>query len=390
MCDLISWPWPHRLLSLPLRVRLALCVVMFILSQIVYLSLFPLTYNWSVLVLPMGLASWLFLKRGACICYFPTLLLEYLYITLHVNGMSWSPASVLSFGSSVVILFVEGSAFVSLHKLLFHFEVARSKAEESARLSIQAYQQQQHLNLLKHRFIVHVNHELRTPLTVMYSYIEMLQMLFSQQEHTDPVIRDSLEGTLQSCKQLTSLVNNVLYTMEIEHQQATPDLEAVSLQPLLEELLGQLFTLFPGRPHPVTLDIPEQCTVLANREYLRNVFHNLFVNAFTYTPPGTAISVVTTCPPAHPHSITLCLADTGPGIHPKELPLLFQQFVRLDRDLAGTTRGTGLGLYVCKLLVEAMGGRIWAESLGIPGKGSRFYLSLPDSSGAAEKLSLVR
>jgi len=71
--------------------------------------------------------------------------------------------------------------------------------------------------------------------------------------------------------------------------------------------------------------------------------------------------------------------DAGPGIPPEEIPLLFEKFVRLKRDLAGPTRGTGLGLYLCKQLVEAMGGSIWVESSGRIGEGSRFCFTLPAS-----------
>lgn len=71
------------------------------------------------------------------------------------------------------------------------------------------------------------------------------------------------------------------------------------------------------------------------------------------------------------------MQDAGPGIPPEELPLLFEKLVRLKRDLAGPTRGTGLGLYICKHLVEAMGGRIWVESSGRMGEGSRFCVTLP-------------
>ena len=68
--------------------------------------------------------------------------------------------------------------------------------------------------------------------------------------------------------------------------------------------------------------------------------------------------------------------DAGPGIPAEELPLPFEKFVRLKRDLAGSTRGAGLGLYICKQLIEAMGGRIWVESSGRLGEGSRFCLTL--------------
>jgi signal transduction histidine kinase len=75
--------------------------------------------------------------------------------------------------------------------------------------------------------------------------------------------------------------------------------------------------------------------------------------------------------------VCISVKDSGPGIPQDEIPLLFGQFVRLKRDLRGRVRGTGLGLYISKHLVEAMGGRIWVESTGIPGEGSRFCFTLP-------------
>jgi signal transduction histidine kinase len=68
--------------------------------------------------------------------------------------------------------------------------------------------------------------------------------------------------------------------------------------------------------------------------------------------------------------------DAGPGIPSTDIPLLFGQFARLQRDLSGKVRGTGLGLYISKQLVEALDGRIWVESAGIPGQGSCFYFTL--------------
>jgi signal transduction histidine kinase len=75
--------------------------------------------------------------------------------------------------------------------------------------------------------------------------------------------------------------------------------------------------------------------------------------------------------------VCLSVQDAGPGIPAEELPLLFEKCVRLKRDLASSTRGIGLGLYICKQLVEAMGGHIRVESSGRLGEGSRFCLTLP-------------
>ena len=84
---------------------------------------------------------------------------------------------------------------------------------------------------------------------------------------------------------------------------------------------------------------------------------------------------------ALPSHVCICVKDSGPGIPPEEIPFLFEKFVRLKRDLSGTVRGTGLGLYMSKLLVEAMSGRMWVESSGIPGEGSRFCFTLPCATG---------
>jgi len=85
--------------------------------------------------------------------------------------------------------------------------------------------------------------------------------------------------------------------------------------------------------------------------------------------------------------VEISVKDAGPGIPPDELPLLFEKFVRLKRDLAGTVPGTGLGLYLSKQLAEAMGGRMWVESSGRAGAGSRFCFTLPAAPPASLEAS---
>src|ERR1700730_11763221 len=108
-----------------------------------------------------------------------------------------------------------------------------------------------------------------------------------------------------------------------------------------------------------------------------------FPNAFKYSLAGTPIVIsaalntyaaqaVRRRPP-----ISTCVKDSGPGIPADEISLLFSPFVRLKRDLTGPVQGTGLGLYISKNIVEAMGGRIWIESTGVPGEGSSFCFTLP-------------
>jgi len=75
--------------------------------------------------------------------------------------------------------------------------------------------------------------------------------------------------------------------------------------------------------------------------------------------------------------IRVSVQDHGLGVSPRDATNLFNRFVRLERDIAGPVRGTGVGLYLCRILIEAMGGRIWVESSGVPGEGSNFSFTLP-------------
>jgi signal transduction histidine kinase len=131
------------------------------------------------------------------------------------------------------------------------------------------------------------------------------------------------------------------------------------------------------------MDIPSHLVVRANAQYFRQVLRNLLSNATKYAAHDTPIIVSAALHGAlvqrdHPSpEICISVKDFGPGIPPENISSLFGQFVRLQRDISGKVRGTGLGLYVSKQLVEAMGGKIWVESTGVAGEGSTFRFTLP-------------
>src|SRR6266851_1403468 len=161
-------------------------------------------------------------------------------------------------------------------------------------------------------------------------------------------------------------------------QTARAQSEVVCVHQLLQEELAQLA---PGNVETYTfcLQVPEHLLVWADPQFLRQVLRNLLSNIFKYVPTQTEIRIeATQTAPSSP--VCLSVQDAGPGIPAEELPLLFEKFVRLKRDVAGTTRGTGLGLYICKRLVEAMGGSMWVESSGRLGEGSCFCVTLPSFS----------
>jgi signal transduction histidine kinase len=135
--------------------------------------------------------------------------------------------------------------------------------------------------------------------------------------------------------------------------------------------------------HHLDLLIPEHLKVRADRQFFHQILWNLLSNACKYSPPHTTVTVGAQqeTGASQQESVCIWVQDAGLGIAPNEIPFLFRKFGRLKRDQAGTVPGAGLGLYICKQLVEAMGGRIWVESSGVVGEGSRFSFTLP---GAAQ------
>ena len=241
-------------------------------------------------------------------------------------------------------------------------------------------EQQRLLNQLKDQFILNVNHELRTPLTEVYGYLELLSEYQGQIDAATQV--QFLQNAKEGCQELILLVNNVLDALAIAEEVRPPQREEFFIAPLVRDVLAHLDPR-QEETDRLRLAIPEPLTVWANGQLLRQVLRNLLANAFKYCPKPAAvvISAVLDDPRAQgtdstPH-VYISVQDTGPGIPPAELPLLFQKFVRLKRDLSGPVRGSGLGLYISKRFVEAMDGRIWVESAGIAGQGSRFCVALP-------------
>lgn len=256
---------------------------------------------------------------------------------------------------------------------------ANAQIEEQARIEA-AYEQQRRLNELKDQFLLNVSHELRTPLTQVYGYLELLGNFYDTLT-IEKRVRFTLQAT-QGCETLLQLINTILDAVGTDSHMTPPQAQELLVTDLVHEVLEQ-FEPLQRQEHPVYLEIAEGLVVQADRQSLCRVLRNLLSNAFKYAPPWTTVGVVATHrdpvaqPPDGISQVCICVRDSGPGIPPEDIPLLFGKFVRLKRDLASSIRGTGLGLYISKQLVEAMGGCIWVESTGIVGQGSRFYFTLP-------------
>ncbi len=367
--------FPRFLLKLPFFVRLSVAILSVVFFLLLYMMVSPAARTPLMLAIPMALVAWMFRKRGVFICLASMVLVLWVFYSLRMKSILLSSSMIISFIAATLALVVIGLLVSLLRDSLDVVDAARLQ-------STRALEQQQQLNRAKDQFILNVNHELRTPLTAISGFIELL---LEYNERLDVEARTRfLKQAMNGCDDLQMLIGNVLDALQIDCGKEHLSLQACSVQQAVREVLEDTDPRWL-HSHRVRLDVAEELVMLANEQYFRQVLRNLLSNAFKYTPAGTEVLVSAKPfgnafqPSESASQLCIQVKDAGPGIPPDELPDLFHQFVRLKRDISGQVRGSGLGLYISKQMVEAMGGRIWAESAGISGQGSCFCFTLAAS-----------
>jgi len=365
--------FPRFLLKLPFIVRLSVAILSVAFFLILYMIVSPAARTPLMLAIPVALVAWMFRKRGVFICLAIMVLVLWVFYSLRLKRMLLPSSMIISFIAATLALVVIGLLVSLLRNSLDVVDIARLQ-------SARALEQQQQLNRAKDQFILNVNHELRTPLTAISGYIELL---LEHNEHLDAEARTRfLKYAMDGCDDLQKLISNVLDALRIDGGDEHSSLQAFSVLQAVREVLKHTDPRWL-HSHRVYLDISEELVIVADEQYFRQVLCNLLSNALKYTPADTEVLVSAGLyddaaqPSDSASQICIRVKDAGPGIPPDELSSLFNQFVRLKRDISGQVRGSGLGLYISKQMVEAMGGQIWAESAGIPGQGSCFCFTLP-------------
>lgn len=212
-------------------------------------------------------------------------------------------------------------------------------------------------------------HEMRTPLTAIKGYATALLMddvRFDAREQ-----REFLEQIDRECDTLIQLIEDLLESSLLDAGKLELDLEPVRLPRLVKQVVEEIRKLSPR--HRFVVDFSsERPLVEADPTRLAQVLRNLLENAVKYSPQGGLIVVRGE---TEPHQILISVADQGVGIAPEHLNRLFEKFFRVKSGTSQVTIGSGLGLPIARSIIQAHGGKIWAESQ--TGQGSTFYFTLP-------------
>ena len=262
----------------------------------------------------------------------------------------------------IVVLLVVAVASVGT----WRFVQAENALKRSQAMAIQALQQS---DAVKSSLLSSVSHELRTPLTAMKT------MLFSLQEdgasQLSPIRKEFLKGIDQELDYLNRLVGNLLDMSRLEAGMLMPRREWHVLDELVEGAIRQVEVLLARRPLHVRLaqDLPP---IYVDGVQIQQVLVNLLDNAIKFSPPESPIQITASL---MGETLEVRVSNTGAGIPFDELNRIFDRFYRVQPGRSSGAPGAGLGLAICKGIVEAHGGHIMAQS--VPGGETTFLFRLP-------------
>jgi glutamate:GABA antiporter len=288
---------------------------------------------------------------------------------------SWEPDListahwVQAVGLSVLILLAIGLLGAAYPHLWARLEQQTTASRENAHL----YHELRELDQLKDAFLLTASHEFRTPLTIMQGYLELLR----EMEDASPQMRHAfLDKACRACDELVLLQANIMDASRLEVDTATLNFARLALLELCTAVIDLFEPLLLQQQRSIEVDVAKSIVVWADELRLKQVLHNLLANALRYSPRYTPIRMTATVE-QQAGLVQVSVMDRGLGIPTDKQEVIFDKFVRLDRDLYGTIRGSGMGLFITRQLVEAMGGTITVENSGIAGEGSTFSCTLP-------------
>lgn len=274
---------------------------------------------------------------------------------------------------------VAASVGVAFHnaRLFEEAQLARAAAEDA--------------DAAKSSFLSTVSHELRTPLTSVLGFAKIIRRRL--EERLFPLIPEDDRKTAQTKTQvienlgvvvsegerLTKLIDDVLDLAKIEAGKFTWNMTNVSVADVMDRATSATASLFDAKKLELRMQVePDLPTVNGDQDRLIQVVINLISNAVKFTDSGA----ITCAARREDKAVVVSVTDSGIGISPADQPKVFEKFKQVGDTLTDKPKGTGLGLPICREIVEFHGGRIWVEST--PGQGSTFSFTLPIGEAPAQ------
>ncbi|NWJ47864.1 MAG: PAS domain S-box protein [Chloroflexi bacterium] len=227
---------------------------------------------------------------------------------------------------------------------------------------------------LQNTFLSVVSHELQTPIAIIKGYAGLYA---DETTEIKPAqVREKMKIIEEESERLSKLVDNLLYASRIQAGGIELERNPIDLERLIRRVAQKMKTV--SNQHLIGTDLPEDLpAVLGDYDKIQEVLVNLVENAIKYSPHGG--DIIISAEPTNTEVI-IRVSDQGIGVPAADRERIFERFSRLDSRYVRERKGAGLGLYICKAIVEAHGGRIWveaAESGNMGTLGSRFCFSLP-------------
>lgn len=237
----------------------------------------------------------------------------------------------------------------------------------------------QALDRAKSDFIALAAHELRTPLTSLQGFTELLRT-----QEVEPVLRERWLAVLQSeATQLGLLLDQLLDTSRLDTGEFQLNRQPVDVRAAVDSAIEAFSATATLLGHQITTSVaPGPLAVHADPHHLDHILRNLLSNAIKYSPGGGRIRVE--ADPLDEGDVQIQVVDEGLGIPKDSLEIIFERFHRVDGPDRATIRGTGLGLFITRRLVELHGGSVWATSAG-EGLGATFHVAIPAARTASNR-----
>jgi len=225
------------------------------------------------------------------------------------------------------------------------------------------------LDKMKMEFLNITSHELKTPLTQIIVYLDLLQN--EKQGKLNKSQKESLNVIFRNTKRLKNLIWDILDLSGLESKQIKFDMQPVKINDVIEDAIKDVNSSAKEKNITIHTNLDNFPLIEGDKEKLISVITNLINNAIKFTPKGKEISIETK---KRGYRLFVLVKDRGIGIAKKNLGKIFNKFYQVHTGDERKYSGTGLGLTICKGVIKAHGGEIWAESE--PGKGSTFNITL--------------